>query len=426
MKAWKKMIGTGMVLMAAFMLSACGNDGKNAGGSESGKTDFSGEKLTIGVWGGNEAEEVSLNEMIKTFEKDTGAKIEKKVYTDYNTQIQADMVGKTAPDVFYVDAQMYPFFSQNGMLAKLDKDQFESDKFYESLTETFSTDGDLYAVPKDMSTLALYLNTEVFEKTGVSVDDIPSSYEEYVKWLPDFQKKIDDAYGAGKVFAMSYTPELSRNYHLALRDGAEPIKNDGSANLSNKKVVENLTILKELVDTKAVVSPKDVGTGWNGEAFGTGKVAIMDEGNWVYQTLKTEFSDIPFTVREMPTYKDAEGSMMFSVGWGKYSGTKQSELADKWIQYTTSKEGMQTWVEGTGTLPSREDVAEAAKITDNPDLLVHLEAWDYATVWQNGVTLDTIGKAYENYLPQAIDGSESFEKAMKQADEQANADIDAQ
>ncbi|MFD1899423.1 extracellular solute-binding protein [Enterococcus termitis] len=336
------------------------------------------------------------------------------------------MVGKTAPDVFYVDAQMYPFFSQNGMLAKLDKDQFESDKFYESLTETFSTDGDLYAVPKDMSTLALYLNTEVFEKTGVSVDDIPSSYEEYVKWLPDFQKKIDDAYGAGKVFAMSYTPELSRNYHLALRDGAEPIKNDGSANLSNKKVVENLTILKELVDTKAVVSPKDVGTGWNGEAFGTGKVAIMDEGNWVYQTLKTEFSDIPFTVREMPTYKDAEGSMMFSVGWGKYSGTKQSELADKWIQYTTSKEGMQTWVEGTGTLPSREDVAEAAKITDNPDLLVHLEAWDYATVWQNGVTLDTIGKAYENYLPQAIDGSESFEKAMKQADEHTNADIDAQ
>ncbi|MFD1899422.1 hypothetical protein GQR36_03440 [Enterococcus termitis] len=74
----EKMIGTGMVLMAAFMLSACGNDGKNAGGSESGKTDFSGEKLTIGVWGGNEAEEVSLNEMIKTFEKDTGAKIEKK------------------------------------------------------------------------------------------------------------------------------------------------------------------------------------------------------------------------------------------------------------------------------------------------------------------------------------------------------------
>lgn len=422
MKVWKKLVSVGIVAATVGLLAACGSSEK----SDSGKTDFKGETLTIGVWGGNESEEKSLDKMIETFEKDTGAKIEKKVYTDYNTQIQADMVGKTAPDVFYVDAQMYPFFSQNGMLEKLDSEKFEADKFYDSLIDTFSTDGDLYAVPKDMSTLAIYLNTEVFEKTGVSVDDIPTSYEEYVEWLPEFQKKIDDVYGAGKVFAMSYNQDLSRNYHLAIRDDAQPIEKDGRANLADKKVVENLSILKDLVDTKAVVTPKDVGTGWNGEAFGTGKIAIMDEGNWVYETLNTEFSDIPFTVRKMPTYKGKEGSMMFSVGWGKYSGTKQSELADKWIQYATSEEGMQGWVEGTGTLPSREDVAKAAKITDNPDLKVHLDAWDYATVWQDGVTLDTINKAYQNFVPKALDGSESFEKAMKQVDEQANADIDAQ
>lgn len=422
MKVWKKLVSVGIVTATVGLLAACGSTEK----SDSGKTDFKGETLTIGVWGGNESEEKSLDKMIETFEKDTGAKIEKKVYTDYNTQIQADMVGKTAPDVFYVDAQMYPFFSQNGMLEKLDSQKFEADKFYDSLIDTFSTDGDLYAVPKDMSTLAIYLNAEIFEKTGVSVDDIPTSYEEYVEWLPEFQKKIDDVYGAGKVFAMSYNQDLSRNYHLAIRDDAQPIEKDGRSNLANKKVVENLSTLKDLVDTKAVVTPKDVGTGWNGEAFGTGKIAIMDEGNWVYETLNTEFSDVPFTVRKMPTYKGTEGSMMFSVGWGKYSGTKQSELADKWIQYATSEAGMQGWVEGTGTLPSREDVAQAAKITDNPDLKVHLDAWDYATVWQNGVTLDTINKAYQNFVPKALDGSESFEKAMKQVDEQANADIDAQ
>ena len=171
------------------------------------------------------------------------------------------------------------------------------------------------------------------------------------------------------------------------------------------------------------MTPKEIGTGWNGEAFGSGKIAIMDEGNWVYQTLKDEFSDIAFTVREMPTYKDTKGSMMFSVGWGKYIGTEQSELADKWIQYATGVEGMQLWVEGTGTLPSRQDVADAAKITENADLKAHLEAWEYATIWQNGTTLDTINKAYQNFLPNALDGSETFESAMKQADEQANADI---
>ncbi|MHC5228642.1 sugar ABC transporter substrate-binding protein [Enterococcus sp. LJL99] len=423
MKAWKKIVGAGLVLATAVLVSACGNNGSSESGAD--KTDFKGDTLTIGVWGGNESEEKSLDTMIKNFEEETGAKVEKKVYTEYNTQIQADMAGKTAPDAFYVDVSMYPWFAENGVLAELDADKFETDKFYDSLVKAFSTDGKTYAIPKDMSTLALYLNTEIFDKAGVSVDEIPESYEEYVTWLPEFQKKIDAAYGEGKVFAMSYNQDMARNYHLATRDGGKPINTDGTANLADKKVVDNLSILKELVDTKAAVTPKDIGTGWNGEAFGAGKIAIMDEGNWVYETLNTEFSDIPFTVRKMPTYKGTEGSMMFSVGWGKYVNTKQSALADKWIQYATSEDGMKGWVEGTGTLPSREDVAEAAKVTENKDLKVHLDAWDYATVWQDGTTLDTVNKAYQNFLPNALDGSVSFEKAMQEADDQANADITA-
>jgi multiple sugar transport system substrate-binding protein len=86
---------------------------------------------------------------------------------------------------------------------------------------------------------------------------------------------------------------------------------------------------------------------------------------------------------------------------------------------------MQAWVEGTGTLPSRQDVADAAKITENSDLNVHLEAWDYATIWQKGTTLDTINKAYQNFLPNALNGNMTFEEAMEAADEQANADITA-
>ncbi|MBP1045982.1 extracellular solute-binding protein [Enterococcus sp. BWM-S5] len=422
MKMWKKFLNVGVALGTVSLLTACGGSSDSSDGD---KTDFTGDTLTLGVWGGNESEEKALDQIIKDFEAEVGAKVEKKVYTDYNTQIQADMAGKTAPDAFYVDISMYPWFSQNGVLAELDSDKFEIDKFYSTLTDGFTTDGKLYAVPKDMSTLSLYLNTEVFEKTEVSIEEIPTSYEEYVDWLPQFQEKIDKVYGKGKVFAMSYNLEMSRNYHLAIRDGGKPINEDGTANLASDKVVDNLSILKDLTDTKAVVTPKDIGTGWNGEAFGSGKIAIMDEGNWVYETLKTEFPSIPFTVRKMPTYKGTEGSMMFSVGWGKYVGTKQSDLADKWIQFATNKENMTAWSVGTGTLPSREDAAEEAKITENEDLKVHLDAWDYATIWQDGVTLDTVDKAYQNFLPKALDGSETFSEAMKQADEQANADIQA-
>ncbi|MFJ3330132.1 MULTISPECIES: sugar ABC transporter substrate-binding protein [Enterococcus] len=424
MTGWKKVVGTGLLLSAAVVLAACG--GNEDTSSSTDQTDFTGDSLTIGVWGGNEAEEKSLDEMIQSFEEATGATVEKKVYTDYNTQIQADMAGRTAPDVFYVDAYMFPWFSENGTLAELDPANFESEQFYDSLIDAFTTsDGQLQAVPKDMSTLALYFNTAIFEEAGVSIDEVPDTLEAYVEWLPSFQEKINEAYGDGNVFAMSYNQDMARNYHFATRENAQPINEDGTANLADPAVVDNLSILKELVDTKAAVTPQDIGTGWNGEAFGSGKIAIMDEGNWVYETLKTEFPDIPFVVKEMPTYKGTEGSMMFSVGWGKYVGTEKSALADKWIQHATGQSGMQAWVEGTGTLPSRQDVADAAKITENSDLNVHLEAWDYATIWQKGTTLDTINKAYQNFLPNALNGNMTFEEAMEAADEQANADITA-
>ena len=417
----KKQLFWSGLLLATFGLAGCGGSDDTTGTTQ---TDFANETLTIGVWGGNEAEERSLDDMIATFEEATQAKIEKKVYTDYNTQIQADMAGKTAPDVFYVDAYMFPWFSENETLATLDEATFAADAFYDSLIDAFKTaDGQLQAIPKDMSTLSFYVNTDIFDAVGVDTTEIPTSFEGLVDWLPTFQEKLDKEYGKGKVSALSYNQDLARNYHLAIRDGGEPVNADGTANLASQKVVENLSILKELVDTNGAVTPQDIGTGWNGEAFGSGRIAMMDEGNWVYETLKEEFADIPFTVLPMPTYKDTKGSMMFSVGWGKYVGTKNNDLADRWIQHATGVDGMQAWVEGTGTLPSRGDVADQAKLSDNPDLAVHLAAWDYATIWQNGTTLDTINTAYQNFLPIGLTGEKTLAEALADADKQANADI---
>ncbi|MBO0470145.1 extracellular solute-binding protein [Enterococcus sp. DIV0242_7C1] len=420
MKNWKKALTVGVLALASITMVACGNKSDN-GADE---TDFKGKTLKVGVWGGNESEEKTLKSIVADFEKETGATIELKTYTDYNTQIQTDLIGKTAPDVFYVDSSYFPFLASKGALAPLDEKAFSSDDYYANLTKAFTEDGKLYAIPKDFSTLALYKNTKMFEEVGVDPESVPQSYEELVTWLPEFQEKLDAKYGKGKVKAMSYTDELSRSYHLAARDGAKPIKEDGKPDLENAKVVDNLSILKKLIDTKAVATPQELGAGWNGEAFGTGKIAMMDEGNWVYQTLKEEFSDIPFSVSPMPTYKDKEGSMMFTVGWGKYAGTKSSALADEWIKFATGKEAMTKWVNGTGTLPTREDVATTAEISKNEDLKIHLNAVDYSTVWQKGTSLATINKAYQNYWPEVASGKTSLEDAMKKADKQAIDDIE--
>jgi multiple sugar transport system substrate-binding protein len=118
--------------------------------------DFTGKKLTVGIWAGNDAETAALAQVVSDFQTKTGATVELKTYTDINTQIQADFIAGTAPDVFYVDANMFPFYATLDVMQELDPAEMGTDAYYANLMKAFTTeDGKIYAVPKDMSTLAM-------------------------------------------------------------------------------------------------------------------------------------------------------------------------------------------------------------------------------------------------------------------------------
>jgi len=427
-----------VVMMMVTALAACGSkdDSKEGKGSDSttensGKdddsndsTDYSGKKLTVGIWGGNDAEEAAINKVKDDFEALTGASVEFKVYTDYNTQLQADFIGQTAPDVFYVDGAMFAFYSSLEVMEVLDPAEMGTDAYYENLLGAFTTDGgDILCIPKDVSTLATYYNTDMLEAVGMTGDDIPEALEEYPAFLTDLQAKLDEEYGAGQVTAMSYNHDLSRMLHLLERDGASIANDDDSANLSDAAVLDNFKIIMELVDTGAYKTPSEVGLGWNGEAFGAEKIAIMEEGNWVYKTLVDDFSDVNFGVKDMPSYNGEKSSMSFTVGYGVYAGSDEKELAKEWIRYATGVEGMTTWCSGAGCLPSRDDVAENMDVRSDDVWATHLDQQAYAKPWQAGINIDTINSNFQNFFPGATKGETTIAEAMEKADSQANSEI---
>lgn len=426
----------------ALSLTACGsksNDSGNNGGTDTGSNtenvqnedtgkeggkSFDGQTLSIGVWGGNDQEAAALDKMIAAFEENTGAKIETKVYTDYNTQIQADFIAGTAPDAFYIDANMFPFYSGLGVMEPLDPAEMGADNYYENLIAAFTAeDGTLYCIPKDVSTLATYYNKGILEEVGVSPEDIPASLEEYKDFLVDLQKKLDDKFGAGQVAAMTYNQDLARNIYILEAGDLSISDEEGKSQLSTDGIVENFQFMADLVQAGVWKTPTDLGLGWNGEAFGTGKAAIMEEGNWVYTTLKNDYSDIDFGVKEMPTYKGTQYSMSFTVGWGISAASEKKDLAKEWIKYAAGEEGMNTWSTGAGCLPSRADVAEAMDVESDPVWKVHADMVNVALPWQKGTTIDIINTAYKNFAPAAFKGDEDAKTALGKADDQANSEI---
>lgn len=397
------------IIMAVTLFAACGQT------KEAGSDSLAGKHIVVARWGGNDAETTAFAKMLEEFKAETGITAEERVYTDYDTQLKADLIAGTAPDVFYVDAFMVPFYIGQGVLTEIDKSAVEADKFYDSLITPFEKDGKLYAVSKDYSTLALYYN-----KKWVNEEEIPDTQEEL--YGEEFLSKIQERLPEG-VIALTYNQDLARLLDLLEIDGSSIIKDGNKSNLGDANIIDNLRMVFDAAYAKRILTPADLGMGWNGEAFGNERAAMMIEGNWVYGTLKQQFSDVDFGVVEVPTYKGKNTTMVFTVGYAIDKNSKEPEAALEFIKFATGPKGMTTWCSGAGVLPSRGDVAASMGVDKDPYLLPHIKGAEYAKSWQKGDSLSIINKEFQNYFNAAVQGEMSLEAVMKKAEEEANKQI---
>ncbi|NLY18933.1 MAG: extracellular solute-binding protein [Clostridiaceae bacterium] len=405
------------------MFTACKNENDQtaattptaATGTTEDANSLKGKKIVVARWGGNDAETTAFAKMLEEFTAETGITAEEKVYTDFDTQLKADLIAESAPDVFYVDANMAPFYIDQGVLREIDPDAVEADKFYSSLTDAFMKDGKLYAVSKDYSTLALYYN-----KKWVSEDEIPATQEEL--YGEEFLGKIQARLPEG-VIALTYLQDLARLLDILEIDGTEVVRDGNLSNLGSPAVINNLKTIFDAAVAKRILTTADLGMGWNGEAFGNERTAMMVEGNWVYGTLKQEFPDVDFGIVEMPTYKGKKTTMVFTVGYAIGKDSKEPEAALEFIKFATGPKGMRTWCEGAGVLPSRSDVAADMGVDKDPYLAPHIAGADYAKPWQKGDSISIINREFQNYFNSAVKGEMTLEEVMKKAEEEANKQI---
>lgn len=424
----KKLLALFLVMMMmSFVVSGCSKSEDETATTQatvSEKTEqsveeksLSGQTIVIGRWGGNDAETAAFKKMVQDFEAATGVTVEERVYSDYNTELQAELIGGSGSDVFYVDAYMAPFYIEQGVLLPLDSKTFELDAFYEPLRNAFLRNDQYYAVSKDYSTLALYYN-----KAYVNPEEVPSTLEEL--FTGDYLVTLKASLPSDMV-AMTYNRDIARNLFMAEAGGASIVKDEIYSNLADQAVVENLRFEYEAAKAGKLFTPADLGTGWNGDAFGNERTAIMIEGNWSLGFLEQNFPNVEFGVMELPTFKGEKGTMVFTVGYAINAKSKSVDAASAFIKYATGVDGMATWTQGAGVLPSREDVTLATDVLNDPLKAPHIAGADYATPWQKGTTMDTINVEFQNYMPSYINGERTLEDALKMAQDEANKTISA-
>ncbi|MET0860485.1 MAG: ABC transporter substrate-binding protein [Microbacterium sp.] len=355
-----------------LVLTGCGSGFSETpeAGSGGGELTSSDDALTVLIGSSGDAETAAVNDAVSAWSESSGTDAEVKVASDLTQELSQGFSSGSPADVFYLSTEALPGYAANGSVLAYGDMLENKDDFYPSLVSSFTYEGDFYCAPKDFSSLALQINTDLWTEAGLTDDDIPTTWDE----LAAVSKTLTTPERVGLTFGAEY----QRMGAFMAQAGGNLTNDEGTeATANSPENVEALTFVQSLLKDGSLKYPKDVGAGWGGEAFGKGLAAMTIEGNWITGAMQNDFPDVNYTVVELPEGPAGKGTMQFSNCWGIAADSPNQQAALELVQELTSADSQLAFSAAFGPMPSIQSAAEDWK-TANPELVPFLNGADYA------------------------------------------------
>lgn len=374
-------------------------------------------------WGAGETEVKNYERVIAEFQKRYPNIVIKyePIPMMFHENILAAFPAGTAPDVFYVDSSWASIFIGRGVLKALDDidPNIASVKaqYYDFLLQPFyGPDGKLYGLPKDWSILFLAYNKGCLASAGLAAP--PADWQTLIQSL----EAITDASGK---------PALVDHYHwrtfiaIALAYGAPypdfTTPDNVRAWFNNDNVKRALKDYMDLYlngyvkrldtgKTPYVVLPRDVDSGWGGEAFGKQAACLTLEGSWMIPFIRDQFPNFKYgeqwDIAPLPSGAGGRYTLAFTVILGINSKSKHPEEAYRFASYVAGKEGQDFLVVQLGhTLPSIKELASSAnlwpehrKTLDQLSLYTNVYVWPTMKSEKAGAVISAIDSMLQSYI----------------------------
>jgi len=365
-------LGAGALLITgALALSGCGGSGfdEPADSGASGELTSSDDALTLMIGSSGEAETSAVEDAVAAWSADSGVEATVQVANDLKQQLAQGFAAGSPPDLFYMAPEEIAGYAGNGSLKAYGDLLANKDDFYPTLVDNFTFDGDFYCAPKDFSTLALIINTDLWAAAGLTDADLPTTWEQ----LTEVSKKLT----SNGVVGLGFSHEYQRlGAFMAQAGGA--LVTDGSVVASSQENVDALNYVKEGLNAgNFAFAAKDLGVGWGGEAFGKQLAAMVIEGNWIGGAMTADYPDLKYTVAELPAGPAGQGTMQYTNCWGMAADSPNQQAALELVEYLTATDQQLAFSKAFGPMPSIQSAAEEWS-SENPDLGAFLTGADYA------------------------------------------------
>jgi multiple sugar transport system substrate-binding protein len=274
-------------------------------------------------------------------------------WTDYWTKLQTALAGGAGPDVLWMNGPNFPVYAAAGALAPLTVDVSQ---YPQSLVNLYTYNGQLYGVPKDFDTIALYYNKALFDKAGVAYPTGDWTWDD----LRAAAKKLTVTKN-GKVTQAGFAaiPSFQEVYFdLMFQNGGQPLSADGlKSNLADPANCDALQFLYSIQKDGSSLSAAEMQSNqWEvGNLFGAGKIAMDFGGSWRVLPFSQASKDID--VAPLPKGKQ-QATVIHGVGQAVWAGGPHKDAATDFVTWLGTKDAQTIFANESANIPAMNGLQE--------------------------------------------------------------------
>lgn len=343
-KIFKTLVVT---LSLVSLLVGCGGENKKL------KT-----SLKFSFWGSSE-ELASIQTVTKQYEAShPDIQIETMHIPDnYFQKLHILMASDLTPDIMMLNSFYIPVYAEAQKLLPL-KINF-SQEYYPQTIKALSYQNQLYAYPRDVSDLVVYVNLDLLKKNKLARPKNNWRMQDMLK-IAQRIAKTQNTYG----ISFSDKPLFWLPYVWS---------NGGSlSQLDSTKSCEALQFNADLVNQYHVApSPKQIGSQGMSQLFSNGQLAFFISGRWSVPFLRKS-ANFNWDVLPFPSghsgkiYKSIVG--IDASGYAVSAQTHYQKEAKDFARYLTSSKALSALTQSGLILPARKNLAESTLFL-NPKLV---------------------------------------------------------
>jgi multiple sugar transport system substrate-binding protein len=351
--------------------------------------------------------------------------------TGYEDKLKTEYSAGTAPDIAWVPGASSADYAQLGVitdlmpLAKADS-TFKLTDYYDAPMRELQNSGHLWGLPRDISTLVIYYNKDLFKKYNV---DDPATLFAQGKWdWANFQRVAQElTHPDDKIYGFSVSDWWGLWGWFVYSGGGSLFNADRTAcGLTEPGSLAGLQFMADLfLGPNRVAPPPGLEGGVGETEFHAGTVGMFPNGRWMTPSDRTNDA-FDWAVVEMPKGPGGNTTWLF---WGAYvinAKTQYPQQAWTVLKALTSPD-VQAQVAALGTnIPSNKAQAAVDAFLNSKPPADNTPFINGAAYAQAEIPLftgnwnDIVGGQYQPNIDKIFAGQASVQEAAQAACDGAN------